>query len=96
MKVCAALAAAGTGDPAEAASWMSRLAGDERALRVWTRQAIFGPALSFRSRWYPWNKVDASQPMQIAAAQLNESLKRIRDEVERRLPAPPGSTVPER
>jgi serine/threonine-protein kinase len=96
MKVCASLAAAGTGDPAEAASWMSRLAGDERALRLWTRQAIFGPALSFRSRWYPWNKVIGSQPMQVAAAQLDESLNRIRGEVERRLPAPPGSTLHER
>jgi TolB-like protein len=92
--VCAALAAAGTGDPAQAASWMSRLAGDERALRLWTRQAIFGVALSFRSRWYPWTKVTASQPMQVAASQLEASLQRIRDEVERRLPAPPGSTLP--
>ena len=66
------------------------LAGDERALRVWTRQAIFGVGLSFRSRWYPWNKVIGSQPMQVAALQLEHSLQRLRDEVERRLPAPPG------
>ncbi len=96
LKVCAALAAAGTGDPAEAASWLSRVAGDERALRVWTRQAIFGVGLSFRSRWYPWNKVIGSQPMQVAASQLDQSLQRLRDEVERRLPAPPGSIAPAR
>jgi TolB-like protein/predicted Zn-dependent protease len=96
MKVCAALAAAGSGDSAEAASWLSRVAGDDRAIRLWTRQAIFGAALSFRSRWYPWNKVLESQPVRVAASQLEESLRRIRDEVERRLPAPPGSTLPGR
>jgi eukaryotic-like serine/threonine-protein kinase len=96
LKVCAALAAAGTGDPAEAASWLSRVAGDERALRLWTRQAIFGVGLSFRERWYPWTKVVGSQPMQVAGSQLDQSLARLRDEVERRLPAPPGSAEPVR
>lgn len=88
--VCAALAAAATGDPAEAASWLSRVAGDERALRAWTRQAIFGIGLSYRQRWYPWTKVIGSQPMQVAGGQLEQSLARLREEVERRLPVPPG------
>lgn len=86
---CAAFAAAGIGDAAEAASWLSRVAGDERALRSWTRQAIFGLRLSFRLGWYPWTKVAASQPVKAAAAQLDESLVRLRAEVERRLPVPP-------
>lgn len=89
VRVCAALAAAGSGDVAEAASWLSRVASDDRALRLWTRQATFGVGLSFRSRWYPWSKVLASQPMQTASAQLDLSLKRLRDEVEHRLPNPP-------
>ncbi len=88
-RMCAALAAAAAGDPAEAASWLSKLAGDERALRVWTRQAIFGVGLSFRSGWYPWTKVIGSQPVQSATAQIQQSLQRLREEVERRLPSPP-------
>jgi serine/threonine-protein kinase len=96
LEVCAVLAAAATGDAAETASRLSRLAGNERALRLWTRQAIFGVGLSFRARWYPWSKVAGSQPMQVAASQLDESLKRLQAEVERRLPAPPGSTPPAR
>jgi len=90
LTVCAALAAAGTGDAAEAGSWLARVAGDDRALRLWTRQATFGVGLSFRSRWYPWTKVLSSQPVQTAAGQLDVSLDRLRDEVEHRLPAPPG------
>lgn len=93
-RVCAALAAAATGDPAEAAGWLSKVAGDERALRLWTRQALFGVGLSFRSRWYPWTKVIGSQPMQVATGQLEQSLQRLREEVERRLPAPPGPIAP--
>jgi TolB-like protein len=88
-RVCAALAAAAIGDAAEAASWLSRIAGDDRALRVWTRQAIYGVGLSFRAGWYPWTKVAGSQPVKVAAGQLDQSLARLREEVERRLPAPP-------
>jgi hypothetical protein len=88
--VCASLAAAAIGDAAEAGSWLSRVAADERALRLWTRQATFGVGLSFRLRWYPWTKVMGSGPMQVAGAQLEQSLQRLRSEVERRLPAPPA------
>jgi hypothetical protein len=90
---CAALAAAGTGDAAEAAGWLSRVARDERALRAWTRQAIFGVGLSFRQRWYPWTKVLGKEPVQVAAGQLQQSLARVRDETERRLPTPPAASA---
>lgn len=89
-RICAALAAAALGDSAAAASWLSRTAGDDRALRLWTRQAIFSVGLSFRSRWYPWPKVMGSQPMQVATGQLEQNLGRLREEVRRRLPTPPA------
>lgn len=91
VRACAALAAAATGDAAETAGWLAKVAADERALRVWTRQATFGVALSFRSRWYPWTKVLGSQPVQTATAQLDSSLERLSSEVERRLPSPRDS-----
>lgn len=88
---CAALAAAGLGDGPEAAGFLAKLAGDDRALRAWTKQAVFTVAFSFRRQLYPWTKVQASAPFKQASEALKQSLDRTRDEVSRRLPAAAGT-----
>ena len=65
------------------------MAGDDRALRVWTRQAVFSLPFAFRKGLYPFSKVQSSGPFAQATAVLAESMKRLRDETGRRLPAPP-------
>jgi TolB-like protein len=87
---CAALASAAIGDASGAAGYLSQVAGDDHALRAWTREAIFSQGLAFRRHWYPWNKVISAAPVQQATADLTASLERLRDEAARRLPAPPG------
>jgi eukaryotic-like serine/threonine-protein kinase len=85
---CAATAAAAIGDGPQAASIFIRMASDERVLRAWARQTVFNLAFAFRVHLYPWNKVQASGPMNQAAAALAESLARLKDETARRLPTP--------
>jgi len=87
---CGVTAAAAIGDGPQAAGLLARLAGDDRALRVWTRQAVFSLPFAFRQRLYPFSKLQASGPFAQASAVLAESMKRLRDEAARRLPAPPG------
>jgi TolB-like protein len=85
---CAAMTSAAIGDAPGTASYLSKLAGDERALRVWTRNGTYTMALSLGRNWYPWNKVSASAPMQQAMSALKQSLDRLREEELRRLPTP--------
>jgi eukaryotic-like serine/threonine-protein kinase len=89
MLSCAALAAASLGDGPETAGFVAKLAADERALRVWTRQAVFNVAFSFRRRLYPWTKVETSAPFTQASDDLKQHLDRIRDEAGHRLPPAP-------
>lgn len=86
---CAVTAAAAIGDAPEAAGLLARMAGDDRALRIWTRQTVFNPALAFRLHLYPFDKMQASGPFAQATAVLAENLRRLRDETIRRLPTPP-------
>jgi eukaryotic-like serine/threonine-protein kinase len=86
---CAATAAAAIGDGPEAAGWLAKVAGDDRALRVWTRQAVFSLPFAFRQRLYPFSKVQASGPFSQARAALTQSLNRLREETARRLPTVP-------
>jgi TolB-like protein len=90
MPPCAAAAAAAIGDGPEAAGWIAKLAGDDRALRVWTKQAVFSLSFAFRHQLYPFNKVQSSGPFAQASAVLVQSLNKLRDEAARRLPAPPA------
>ena len=85
---CAAMTSAALGDAQGTATYLSKVAGDEHALRVWTRNGTYTVALSLRRNWYPWNKVSASAPMQQAMNSLKQSLDRLRDEALRRLPTP--------
>ncbi len=87
---CAALASAAIGDASSAAGYLSQVAADDRAMRVWTRPTLFSPALAFARHWYPWGKVLSTAPVHQAAAEMTTSLQRLRDEAARRLPAPPG------
>jgi tetratricopeptide (TPR) repeat protein len=87
---CAATAAAAIGDGPEAAGWLARLAGDDRALRAWTRQAVFSLPFAFRRHLYPFSKIQSSGPFAQASAVLAQSMTRLRDEAARRLPAPPA------
>ena len=86
---CAALAAAGVGSSPDAAGWLVRIASDERALRSWTRQSVFGMAMAYRRGWYPWYNVNASNPVKEANLHLRASLERLQREVTKRLPAAP-------
>ncbi|HEY3382824.1 MAG TPA: protein kinase [Vicinamibacterales bacterium] len=88
---CAAMAAAAVGDAAQAANYLSRTAADDRALRLWTRHAVFSLNLVLRRQWYPWDKVAGSAPVQQATAELDQSLQRVRAEIARRLPSPPAA-----
>jgi eukaryotic-like serine/threonine-protein kinase len=88
---CEAMAAAATGDGPGAANYVGRMAADESALRLWMREGVFSAAFSFRRGLYPWTKVRSSAPFSQAGAALAQSLGRIRDDVARRLPAPPQS-----
>jgi hypothetical protein len=85
---CAAVAAAAVGDGPEAAGYVARLASDDRALRVWTRQGVFSLSFLFRRHLYPWNKIESSGPFKQASGTLAQSLVRLREETARRLPAP--------
>ncbi len=86
---CAVVAAAAIGDGPQAAGLLARLSGDDRALRLWTRQAVFSVSFAFRQHLYPFSKVQASGPFTQASAALAQSLARLRDEVAKRLPVPP-------
>jgi eukaryotic-like serine/threonine-protein kinase len=84
---CAATAAAAIGDGPEAAGVIARLANDDRALRIWTRQAVFSLPFAFRQRLYPFSKVQSSGPFAQASTVLAQSLARLREETARRLPS---------
>ena len=88
MLQCAVTAAAAIGDGPEAAGWLAKLANDDRALRLWTRQAVFSLPFAFRRQLYPFSKVLSSGPFGQASAALTQSLARLRNEAARRLPAP--------
>ena len=89
MLQCATLAASAIGDGPEAAGFLARLAGDDRALRLWTRQAVFSLPFAFRHHLYPFSKVQSSGPFNQATAALAQGLARLRDETAKRLPTPP-------
>ncbi len=80
---CAAIAAAAVGNGAEAAIWITRTAGDDEALRVWTLQAPVASALTALAlRWYPWNKVAASPQVVAAERELERARAATRREIE--------------
>jgi tetratricopeptide (TPR) repeat protein len=90
LKACAAMAAAAVKSSADAAGWLAKIAEDDRALRAWTRQSIFGIGMSYRRGWYPWYNVNNSGPVKEADSQLRAALGRVQREVVRRLPTPPA------
>jgi TolB-like protein/tetratricopeptide (TPR) repeat protein len=86
---CAAVASAAIDDGPRTAGYVVKLAGNDQALRVWTRADVFTMSFAFRRELYPWNKVEPSGPFRQARAALMQNLARLRDETARRLPAPP-------
>jgi hypothetical protein len=79
---CAATASAALGDARAAAAWLSRIANDAHALRVWTLEApTTSAAKALRYRWYPWSKVADAEPMRTAERDLQQAYDRLREEI---------------
>ncbi len=81
---CAATSAAGLRDADGAAAWLTRVAADEHALRMWgATNAVLAPLPSIRQQIFPWGAV-ARQPVFVrAVASLDAALIRARAEATR-------------
>ncbi len=83
---CAAMAAAGTGDAAQAARWIRTVADDQRALRAWiATNAVLAPQPAIRAGLFPWSRVSGNAQFRASVTALDAALVRARAEAARTL-----------
>lgn len=83
---CAAMAAAATGDPRQAAAWMTRAAASEEGILGWVRSnGVLSAQAGLRQKVYPWALVLGSPDVTRAAGRLNDALTNARAQVARAL-----------
>ncbi len=76
---CAAMAAAAVSDPDRTAAWITRVAGSDAALRMWTTtNGIVSAQAGIHQKLFPWsNVIDQPQVVQALVA-LDRSIARTR------------------
>lgn len=81
---CAAMAGAATGDPRQAAAWMTRAAASEDGILGWVRSnGVLSAQAGLRQKAYPWALVLGSPDVMRAAGRLNDALTSARAQVAR-------------
>jgi TolB-like protein/Tfp pilus assembly protein PilF len=79
---CAAMAAAAVGDGDLAASWVSRAASSDRALKLWGEtSAVLSPLPAIRQQVFPWDRVSSNAKFTAAVGALESALVAARGEV---------------